>query len=166
MLPWQIQFGLFRFRSPLLTESQLISLPRPTQMLHFGRFALPSQLSHGSLYRETSFGHPGIYGRMHLPQAYRSLPRPSSLIKPSHPPTGVFAPVPVQLIKFPIQSSLLFIASYRINDDGTPHLGVGMLIVTTSTTAISVVVDTTMVWHTALFFLTSLHYTTTTHNHT
>ena len=100
MLPWQIQFGLFRFRSPLLTESQLISLPRPTQMLHFGRFALPSQLSQGSLYRETSFGHPGIYGRMHLPQAYRSLPRPSSLIKPSHPPTGVFAPVPVQLLFF------------------------------------------------------------------
>jgi hypothetical protein len=32
---------------------------------------------------------------MHLPQAYRSLPRPSSLIKPSHPPTGVFAPVQV-----------------------------------------------------------------------
>jgi hypothetical protein len=29
---------------------------------------------------------------MHLPQAYRSLPRPSSLIKPSHPPIGVFAP--------------------------------------------------------------------------
>ena len=45
--------------------------------------------------RETSFGNPGIYGRMHLPQAYRSLPRPSSLIKPSHPPTGVFAPAPV-----------------------------------------------------------------------
>lgn len=32
---------------------------------------------------------------MHLPQAYRSLPRPSSLIKPSHPPIGVFAPVPI-----------------------------------------------------------------------
>ena len=44
-------------------------------------------------YREISFGNLGIYGRMHLPQAYRSLPRPSSLIKPSHPPTGVFAPV-------------------------------------------------------------------------
>jgi hypothetical protein len=29
---------------------------------------------------------------MHLPQAYRSLPRPSSLSKPSHPPTGVVAP--------------------------------------------------------------------------
>src|SRR5919112_2936470 len=41
MLPWQVQFGLFRFRSPLLAESLLISSPRPTQMLHFGRFALP-----------------------------------------------------------------------------------------------------------------------------
>jgi hypothetical protein len=28
---------------------------------------------------------------MHFPQAYRSLPRPSSLTKPSHSPTGVFA---------------------------------------------------------------------------
>src|ERR671917_198421 len=96
MLPWQIQFGLIRFRSPLLAESQLISLPRPTQMLHFGQFVLPS-VSKG-VYREISFGNLGIYGRMHLPQAYRSLPRPSSLIKPSHPPTGVFAPVPVQLL--------------------------------------------------------------------
>ena len=50
-LPWQIQFGLFRFRSPLLTESQLISLPRPTQMLHFGQFALPS-IKQGSVKRD------------------------------------------------------------------------------------------------------------------
>jgi hypothetical protein len=35
---------------------------------------------------------------MHLPQAYRSLPRPSSLIKPSHPPIGVFAPVFASII--------------------------------------------------------------------
>jgi hypothetical protein len=62
-------------------------------MLHFGQFALPS-VSKG-VYRETSFGNLGFNGRMHLPQAYRSLPRPSSLIKPSHPPTGVFAPVQV-----------------------------------------------------------------------
>jgi hypothetical protein len=41
--------------------------------------------------RETSFGDPGINGRMHFPRAYRSLPRPSSLTKPSHSPTGVFA---------------------------------------------------------------------------
>jgi hypothetical protein len=67
----------------------LISLPRPTQMLHFGQFALPSASK--GVYREISFGNPGINGRMHLPQAYRSLPRPSSLTKPSHSPTGVFA---------------------------------------------------------------------------
>ena len=32
------RFGLLRFRSPLLTESRLISLPPPTQMFHFGGF--------------------------------------------------------------------------------------------------------------------------------
>ena len=69
----------------------LISSPRPTQMLHFGQFALPC--SSTGVQGEISFRHPGINGRMHLLQAYRSLPRPSSLIKPSHPPTGVFAPV-------------------------------------------------------------------------
>jgi hypothetical protein len=58
-------------------------------MLHFGQFALPSASK--GVYREISFGNPGINGRMHLPQAYRSLPRPSSLTKPSHSPTGVFA---------------------------------------------------------------------------
>jgi hypothetical protein len=31
---------------------------------------------------------------MHFPRAYRSLPRPSSLTKPSHSPTGVFALLP------------------------------------------------------------------------
>lgn len=40
MLPWQIQFGLFPFRSPLLGKSLLISFPRGTQMLHFPRFDL------------------------------------------------------------------------------------------------------------------------------
>lgn len=53
MLPQQIRFGLFRFRSPLLTKSHLISFPRPTQMLHFGQFALPS-LSKGVYERPHS----------------------------------------------------------------------------------------------------------------
>ena len=56
--------------------------------------------SHGSItalangvYVNTGFpfGHPGIIGRLRLPRAYRSLPRPSSLLKPSNPPTGVYA---------------------------------------------------------------------------
>jgi hypothetical protein len=33
-----IRFVLCRFRSPLLTASQLISLPSPTRMLYFGEF--------------------------------------------------------------------------------------------------------------------------------
>jgi hypothetical protein len=32
-----IRFALFRVRSPLLTESRLISFPLPTKMLQFGR---------------------------------------------------------------------------------------------------------------------------------
>jgi len=33
---------LFRFRSPLLSESRLISLPLPNEMFQFSRFAAPS----------------------------------------------------------------------------------------------------------------------------
>ena len=33
---------LFQFRSPLLSESRLISLPLPTEMFQFRRFALPT----------------------------------------------------------------------------------------------------------------------------
>ena len=39
-----------------------------------------------------SFGNLGIVGHMRLPRAYRSLSRPSSLLKPSNPSTGVFTP--------------------------------------------------------------------------
>ena len=35
------------------------------------------------------FGYPRIDGCMRLPGAYRSLPRPSTALKPSHPPSGV-----------------------------------------------------------------------------
>jgi len=42
-----------------------------------------------SLWQEVPFGDLGIYGCMRLPRAYRSLPRPSSAPKPSHPPGGV-----------------------------------------------------------------------------
>ncbi len=35
-------FGLFRFRSPLLSESRLLSLPPGTEMVHFPGFAPPT----------------------------------------------------------------------------------------------------------------------------
>ena len=40
--PRGIRFVLFRVHSPLLTESRLISFPRPTKMLQFGRFPFPN----------------------------------------------------------------------------------------------------------------------------
>ena len=36
------RFRLFRFRSPLLTESRLLSLPPGTEMVHFPGFASPA----------------------------------------------------------------------------------------------------------------------------
>ena len=39
ILPKQHWFGLFRFRSPLLSESLLFSSPPPTQMFQFSGFA-------------------------------------------------------------------------------------------------------------------------------
>ena len=38
-LPRDNRFGLFRFRSPLLTESLLLSFPVGTEMFHFPTFA-------------------------------------------------------------------------------------------------------------------------------
>src|SRR3990170_1516021 len=35
-----VRFGLLPFRSPLLRKSQLVSVPPPTQMFHFGGFPL------------------------------------------------------------------------------------------------------------------------------
>lgn len=69
-----IQFTLIGFRSPLLTESQLISLPVGTKMFQFPTFPLlPEQ-----------FGNPRFKGCLRLAEAYHGLPCPSSAIKPSH----------------------------------------------------------------------------------
>jgi hypothetical protein len=87
--------GLVRVRSPLLTESRLISFPLGTEMFHFPRFAsiplyiqglIPSittrrnnkLLSIGVKRWVSPFGHLRINGCSHLPVTYRSVPRPSS----------------------------------------------------------------------------------------
>jgi hypothetical protein len=75
--------GLFRVRSPLLTESRLMSVPPATEMFQFAGFASCAyEFSTG--YPGSSpgwvapFGDPGIADRSHLPRAFRSVPRPSS----------------------------------------------------------------------------------------
>ena len=77
------RFGLFRVRSPLLTESRLISLPRGTEMVHFPRFASSSLCIQPVITGHYSSGvapfrNPRIKACLPLPEAYRCLPRLSS----------------------------------------------------------------------------------------
>jgi hypothetical protein len=66
-------FGLFRFRSPLLTESRLLSLPVGTEMFHFPTFpphALCVQAwvtGHDSC-RVSPFGNPRIKAQSAAPR--------------------------------------------------------------------------------------------------
>ena len=77
------RFGLFRFRSPLLTESRLLSLPVGTEMFHFPTFpphALCVQAwvtGHDSC-RVSPFGNPRIKARSAAPRGL------------SQPPTSFF----------------------------------------------------------------------------
>ena len=71
-----IQFILHRFRSPLLTISQLLSLPPLTKMFQFSGFPILNG-STKKKGQEVPLGNLGIKRSMLLPQAYRSLPRPS-----------------------------------------------------------------------------------------
>ena len=71
------RFGLFPVRSPLLGESRLISLPPGTEMFQFPGLA-PFRVTGLAAGGVSPFGNPGITASVQLPQAYRSLARPSS----------------------------------------------------------------------------------------
>jgi hypothetical protein len=72
-----IWFGLIPVRSPLLGESQLIYIPLGTEMFHFPRFA-PRRVLTISNKWVSPFGNLRIKAFWRLPEAYRSLTRPSS----------------------------------------------------------------------------------------
>ena len=67
--------GLVRVRSPLLPESQLMSFPTGTEMFQFPAFA---SLAGWSEDRVSPFGNRRIKAYSQLPDAYRSVSRPSS----------------------------------------------------------------------------------------
>ncbi len=82
-----IRFGLFRVRSPLLTESQLFSLPVGTEMFHFPTFPptalyIQAEVSgHDSGISRFPYSEiPGSKLVYQLPRAYRRLLRPSSAL--------------------------------------------------------------------------------------
>src|SRR3954467_13511420 len=73
--------GLFPFRSPLLRESRLISIPPVTEMFQFTGFARCTYGFSATYSRSCGFPHSEIAGSKlvcQLPDAYRRLPRPSS----------------------------------------------------------------------------------------
>ena len=75
------EYRLFRFRSPLLSESRLMSFPRATEMFQFTRFATMTYVFSQSYLLRGGFPHSEISGSKlicQLPEAYRRLSRPSS----------------------------------------------------------------------------------------
>ena len=77
------RFGLFRFRSPLLTESILFLFLRILRCFTSPRIALPRLCIHLGVkpyyrYRVSPFGYLRIKACVPLPEAFRSLLRPSS----------------------------------------------------------------------------------------
>ena len=85
-----VRFGLFPFRSPLLRESHFDFFSSPYLDVSVRGVPVPYGTPKAiNLWQEVPFGNLRIKGCMHLPGAFRRLPRPSSAPEPSHPPTGV-----------------------------------------------------------------------------
>lgn len=74
------RFSLFRFRSPLLTESRLFSLPMGTEMFHFPTFPLPALYIQAGVTRSpkgpggvSPFGNPRITARLSAPRGLSQI---------------------------------------------------------------------------------------------
>src|SRR5271170_5903511 len=85
------RFGLFRFRSPLLSESRLIYFPPGTEMVHFPGLARTRLCIQRAVYWFYQYGFPHsdipgskpVCGFPRLIAAYHVLHR---LLAPRHPP--------------------------------------------------------------------------------
>src|SRR5690625_2925685 len=73
------RFSPIRFRSPLLTESLLFSLPAGTEMFHFPAFPLTAYTFSGKSHTTTAcgvspFGHPGLTAWLSAPPGLSQIP--------------------------------------------------------------------------------------------
>ncbi len=73
------RFSLIRFRSPLLTESLLFSLPDGTEMFHFPSFPphtlyIQVRVTGHESSRVTPFGNPRITARLPAPRGLSQAP--------------------------------------------------------------------------------------------
>jgi hypothetical protein len=74
-----LRFSLIRFRSPLLSESLLFSLPTGTEMFHFPVFPphalyIQAQVTGHNSSQVSPFGHPRINARLPTPQGLSQAP--------------------------------------------------------------------------------------------
>ena len=92
---------LFRFRSPLLSESRLMSFPRATEMFQLTRFASHDYVFIMRYLLRGGFPHSEISGSKlvcQLPEAYRRLSRPSSPVIAKASTTCSYSLDPITLI--------------------------------------------------------------------
>ena len=73
------RFSLFRFRSPLLTESRLLSLPVGNEMFHFPTFppltlCVQVRVTGHDSCRVSPFGNPRITARLTAPRGLSQPP--------------------------------------------------------------------------------------------
>ena len=73
------RFSLFRFRSPLLTESRLLSLPVGTEMFHFPTFpplalCVQARVTGLASSRVSPFGNPRITVWLSTPRGLSQIP--------------------------------------------------------------------------------------------
>jgi hypothetical protein len=73
------RFSLFRFRSPLLTESRLLSLPVGNEMFHFPTFpplalCVQARVTGHDSSRVSPFGNPRINARLAAPRGLSQPP--------------------------------------------------------------------------------------------
>ncbi len=88
------RFGLFRVRSPLLSESLLFSFPPGTEMVHFPGFARTRLWIHRAVVRfyRTGFPHSEIPGSMPTcgsPRLIAACHVLHRLLLPRHPPCAL-----------------------------------------------------------------------------
>ena len=101
---------LLRFRSPLLSESRLMSFPRATEMFQFTRFASHSYVFTMRYPLLGRFPHSEISGSKlicQLPEAYRRLSRLSSPIIAKASTTCSYSLDPITLISL-IENQSIF----------------------------------------------------------
>ena len=87
-------FGLFRFRSPLLSESRFLSFPSGTEMVHFPEFARSQLCIHRDVRRfyQRGFPHseiPGSKPACGSPRLIAACHVLHRLLLPRHPPCAL-----------------------------------------------------------------------------